>query len=139
MLEDTLPFWLKHSIDREHGGFLFCLDRDGSVLCTDKGMWAQCRFVWLLAALYNYVEHRPQWLELAKHGIDFICKHGFDSDGRMFFRVTRDGSPLRKRRYLATESFGTIALAAYAKAAKDDQKAQQALDLFELMLKYMIK
>jgi N-acylglucosamine 2-epimerase len=136
LLKDTLPFWLEHCVDREQGGFIFSLDHDGSILCTDKSMWAQCRFTWLLATLYNYVEQRPEWLELAEHGIDFICKYGFGSDGRMFFCVTRDGRPLRKRRYLATESFGTIALAAYAKATKDKGKAQQALDLFELMLKY---
>ena len=70
LLEDTLPFWLKHSVDREFGGFTICLDRDGTIIDTDKGMWSQGRFTWLLSHLYNTVERRPEWLESAKHGID---------------------------------------------------------------------
>jgi len=50
--------------------------------------------------LYNKVEKRQDWLEVAKHGIDFMLKHAFDNDGRMFFTLTKDGRPLRKRRYL---------------------------------------
>ena len=137
LLNDTLPFWINHCVDQEDGGFMFCLDRDGTVIDTDKGMWTQGRFTWLLATLYNEVEPRNEWLELARHGIDFIRRYGFDSDGRMFFQVTRDGRPVRKRRYLFTETFGVAALAAYAKASGDKQAKQEATDLFELVGRYL--
>ncbi len=137
LLQDTLPFWINHCVDREYGGFMFALDRDGSVLDTDKGMWQQGRFTWMLANLYNSVEPREEWLELAKHGVDFIRKYGFDENGRMFFQVTRDGRPVRKRRYLFTETFGVVALAAYAKASGDEQAKQEALDLFNLITRYL--
>ena len=88
LLDDTLPFWLRHAVDREHGGYLHCLDRDGSLLDSDKGIWVQGRFTWLLATLCSTVERRPEWLELARHGIDFLRAHGFDPDGRMYFQVT---------------------------------------------------
>ena len=83
LLEDTLPFWTRHCVDREHGGFHFCLDRDGSVVDTDKGVWTHGRFIWLLSTLYNTVEARDEWLELARHGVDFLRKHCFDTDGRL--------------------------------------------------------
>jgi N-acylglucosamine 2-epimerase len=135
LLDDTLPFWINHCVDREHGGFMVSLDRDGSVLDTDKAMWQQCRFSWLLATLYNTVEKRGEWLTLAKHGIDFIRRHGFDADGRMFFHVTREGKPIRKRRYVFTELFASIAMAAYAKASGDEHAARQARDLFHLAIR----
>ena len=116
LLQDTLPFWTRHAVDREHGGFLFCLDRDGSVVDTDKGVWQHGRFTWLLSTLFNTVEARPEWLELAEHGIRFLDRC-FDTDGRMFFTVTRDGAPLRKRRYVFTETFACIAYAAYARSS----------------------
>jgi N-acylglucosamine 2-epimerase len=75
-------------------------------------------------------------LHWARHGIDFIRRHGFDSDGRMFYSVTRDGQPLRKRRYLFTETFGVIALAEFARATGDEQALQQADDLYRLILRY---
>ena len=110
LLNDTLPFWLNHSVDKEHGGFITSLDRDGSIVDTDKGVWQQGRFTWLLAELYNNVEQRPEWLEMALHGIRFIDDHCFDkSDGRMWFHLTREGTPIRKRRYAFSESFAAIA------------------------------
>ncbi len=136
LLEDTLPFWVKHCVDRECGGFHCCLDRDGSVISPEKGTWVHGRFSWLLATLYATVERRPEWLELAKHGVDFLSDHAFDADGRMFFMLDRDGTPLRKRRYLFSETFGVIAFAAYAKAAGHDESAQRALDLFKLVVRY---
>jgi N-acylglucosamine 2-epimerase len=137
LLDDTLPFWIEHCVDREHGGFMMALDQDGTVIDTDKGMWQQCRFTWLLGHLYNNVERRQEWLDLARHGIDFIRKHGFDDDGRMFFHVTREGRPIRKRRYAFTETFATIAFAAYAKAADDDQAANDAVTLFQRYNDYL--
>jgi N-acylglucosamine 2-epimerase len=136
LLNDTLPFWIPRAIDREHGGYLTALDQDGSLLQSDKSVWVQGRFAWLLATLFDTLERRPEWLELSRHGIDFINRHCFDVDGRMFFSVTRDGRPLRKRRYLFSEAFAVMALAAYGRAAGDEASTQRALDLFRLLLLY---
>jgi len=136
MFDDILPLWINNAIDRKYGGFLFSLDRDGSVIDTDKGMWQHGRFTWLLATLYNTVEKKQEWLDLAKHGIDFIDKFGFDDDKRMFFHVTQKGEPVRKRRYLFTESFAAIAYAAYAMAAGKEEYAEKASKLFENFLRF---
>ena len=136
LLKDTLRFWIPRSIDQEYGGYLTALDQDGSVLHTDKAVWVQGRFAWLLATLCNTVERRPEWLELSRHGIDFLNRHCFDADGRMFFSVTRDGRPLRKRRYLFSEAFAVIALAALGIATGEEPFKRQALDLFRLILRY---
>lgn len=105
LLGDVLPFWIEHGVDHEHGGVITSLDRDGTTLDTDKAIWPQGRFAWLLATLYNTVEKREEWLSLARQTLSFIRRHGFDADGRMFFLVTRDGRPLRKRRYMYAEAF----------------------------------
>ena len=136
LLDDTLPFWIPRAIDREYGGYLTALDQDGSLLQSDKSVWVQGRFAWLLATLFDTVERRAEWLDLSRHGIEFINRHCFDDDGRMFFSVTREGRPLRKRRYLFSEAFAVIALAAFGRAAGDARAKAQALDLFRLLLKY---
>jgi len=134
LLNDTVPFWMKHSVDKEYGGFLTCLDRDGSVLSYDKPMWIQGRETWLFAKLYNVVEKRKDWLKTARHGFDFIIKHGFDTDKRMFYSVTRDGCPLRKRRYLFTEVFGIIACAEYGIASGNEAALKCAKDIYRLVI-----
>lgn len=132
LLHDTLPFWLRHSVDRRYGGFLTALDRDGTVIDTDKCLWQQGRFTWLLAHLYNHVERSEQWLQLAEHGARFITAHGFDpEDGRMWFHVTQDGRPIRKRRYAFSESFAAIAFGELAAATGKAEYADRARRLFE--------
>lgn len=136
LLEDTLPFWFPRSIDDIHGGYLLMRDRDGSLIDDDKAVWIQGRFAWLLATLYNTVEKKGEWLAGAKKGVDFLEKHGFDMDGRMFFHVTRDGRPIRKRRYFFSETFAVIGYAAYAKASGDTRIGQKARDLFGKCIEY---
>lgn len=136
LLDDVMRFWMGHTIDRECGGFLNYLDRDGTVYCTDKPVWVLGRFTWLTALLYNEIERREEWLATSRHGVAFIEKHCFDVDGRMFFEVTRDGRPLRKRRYLFSETFAIIAFAEYARATGDAARGARARALYELVLHY---
>jgi N-acylglucosamine 2-epimerase len=138
LVDEVLPFWLPRSIDAEHGGYLIARDRDGTLVDDDKSVWQQGRFSWLLATLYNTVEPRKEWLTASLSGIEFMRDHCFDreGDGRMYFHVTRDGRPLRKRRYYFSECFATIALGAYAKGAGDERCADEARVLFEKCLDY---
>ncbi len=132
LLKNTLPFWINHCIDREYGGFMMSLNCDGTVIDTDKSVWQQGRFTWLLGELYNNVEPREEWLELAQHGACFLDEHCFDpSDGRMWFHVTRKGEPIRKRRYAFSESFASIAYGELFKATGDEQYAEKAKRTFQ--------
>ncbi len=132
LLEDIIPFWLRHSVDHEYGGFMFALDRDGTVIDTDKSVWLHGRFVWTLATLYNEVEQNPLWLELAEHGAKFLTDHCIDNDGRMFFLMDRQGNPLRKRRYVFSESFGAIGFAALYKAGGNKKYRELAVSMFDI-------
>lgn len=130
LLNDTVPFWFPQSYDVEHGGFLLMRDADGSLIYDDKAVWIQGRATWLLSTLYNTLEQKAEWLEGAKLGYDFLNKHCFDDDGQMFFHVTRDGHPIRKRRYFFSETFAVIAFAAYAKATGSKEAADKARNIF---------
>jgi len=88
LLGNVLPFWLEHSQDKEFGGYFTCLNRDGSVFDTDKFIWLQGREVWLFAMLYNQVERRPEWLDCAVRGAEFLRRYGHDGD---YYNVFVDG------------------------------------------------
>jgi N-acylglucosamine 2-epimerase len=136
LLNDVIPFWLRHGLDRKHGGYLTALDRDGSLLDTDKSVWFQGRGAWMFATLYNTIERRPEWLAAARSGIEFMRRHCYAPDGKMYFTVTREGRPLRMRRYVYSESFAAIANAAYAKATGDDRAATDAMKCFNTYLRH---
>ena len=131
LTENIMPFWLSNGLDRVNGGIYTCLDRDGSLIDTTKSVWFQGRFAFVASFAYNTIEKNPEWLAAAKSTIDFIEAHCFDTDGRMYFEVTADGRPLRKRRYVFSESFAAIAMAEYAKASGDHTYAEKALKLFK--------
>ena len=135
LLQDVVPFWLRHGVDREHGGVLTCLDRDGSLLDSDKGVWQQGRFAWLLGELYNNVERNPAWLDAATHTCQFLKRCGIDPiDDRMWFQVTREGAPLRKRRYAFSEAFAAIAFGELAQATGEQSWADLAAARFRRFL-----
>ena len=136
LTDDIMPFWLKHGLDRVNGGIYTCLDRDGTVIDTTKSVWFQGRFGFTAAYAYNNIMNNEQWLAASKSCLDFIEAHCFDRDGRMFFEVTADGTPLRKRRYVFSECFAAIAMAEYAKASGDGSYAEKALTLFKEILRF---
>ncbi len=130
LVNNIMPFWMRNGVDRVNGGVYTCLDRDGSLIDSTKSVWFQGRFAFVCSFAYNNVDKNPEWLAAAKSTIDFIENHCFDSDGRMYFEVTADGKPLRKRRYVFSETFAAIAMAEYSKASGDKCYAEKALKLF---------
>lgn len=137
LLNDTLPFWFPKSLDTQMGGYLLFRNRDGSLLDDDKAVWFLGRTAWTISTLYNTIEKKDEWLQIAKSGIEFSEKHAFDTDGKMFFYLNRGGSPIRKRRYFFSETFAVIGYAAYAKASGNNYFAKRAKEIFTNCLKFM--
>ncbi|MCP4246497.1 MAG: N-acylglucosamine 2-epimerase [bacterium] len=131
LVGDVLPFWAGHGLDRECGGCFTCLERDGTVYSTDKAVWHQGRAGWVFATAYRLVEPRTEWLELARSCCDFLDRHCFDEQGKAYFSVTRDGRPLRMRRYVFSEVFACLAFAALAAATGDVSSRARAIELFD--------
>lgn len=134
LLEDTLPFWFPRCIDREAGGYLHCVDRDGSVVDTDKSIWAHGRMAWLMFMLSHELKTDENWPQWGEHGLEFLERHGFAENGRMYFHVDRFGKPLRQRRYAYSESFAAIAYAAHARLTGNPRSAQRANELFDFFV-----
>ena len=137
LTHNIMPFWLKYGLDKKHGGVDTFGLRDAQMFDTTKSVWFQGRFAFICSFAYNHVEKNPEWLEAAKLTLDFIENHCFDTDGRMYFEVMADGTPLRKRRYVFSESFAAIAMSEYALATGNQEYAKKALDLFRRMRHFL--
>ncbi len=130
LYESILPFWLRHSLDRAHGGYFTCLDRDGSVFDPRKYVWMQGRQVWMLSRCYNEVERRDEWRSAAELGARFLRQHVFDEKGRCWFSLTEDGRPAFFQRKPYAGVFVMLGFLEYAKASGDDWFKQKAFELF---------
>ena len=115
-LDRCLNFWLANGMDREHGGVYTCLDREGKIFSTDKSVWMQGRCAWTFARLCNQYGARPEWQKASESCLQFMEDHCINRGmgGRMYFTVTKEGKPLRQRRYNFSEGFYAMANAEYA-------------------------
>jgi len=136
LLENVVPFWFPRSLDVDFGGYLHCLDADGTIVDTDKSVWAQGRMAWMILTLHNTIDSRSDWLAWGQSGVQFLMQHGHDVDGRMFFHLARDGRPIRRRRYAYSESFAAIACAALYRATGQHYWYQKANELFEFFVRW---
>ena len=134
LLEDVIPFWMNSDlIDHKYGGFNSSVDREGRNYNPDKSVWFQGRCLWTFAKLCNTYGIKPEWKEACDSGAKFIKEHCIDKDGRMFFVVSEDGRPIRKRRYYFSESFLVVGFAEYSLLSKNPDDLKLAEDYFDLM------
>lgn len=138
LYDSVIPFWMKHSLDREYGGYFNCLDRDGKLFDTKKYIWLQGRQVWMLSRMHN-LHHQPgeesEYLEAAKLGADFLRKYARE-ENRVYFCLTQDGLPVKLQRKIFSECFYVMGLAEYARASGDDSARQEAQELFRYVVEY---
>lgn len=134
LLDNCLPFWLEHSVDKEYGGFFTCLGRDGSIYDTDKFVWLQGREVWMFAMLYNNFEKRTEWLDTALAGAEFLLRHGHDGNFDFYFSLTREGNPIVCPYNIFSNTFACMAFAQVAKATGDKRFAEAAEKTFRRIL-----
>lgn len=134
LVENVLPFWEKYSVDKEYGGYLTCLDRDGSVFDTDKFMWLQGRQIWTMSTMYDRLEPNETWKNIAEHGARFILNHGRDTQGDWYFALDRSGKPLVQPYNIFSDCFASMGLAALYKITDKDEYGQVALNSFNRIL-----
>jgi N-acylglucosamine 2-epimerase len=135
LFQDVIPFWERHSLDWEYGGYFTCLDRQGAVYDTDKFMWLQARQVWTFGMLYSRYERREDWLQIARNGARFLIDHGMDEAGNWYFSLDREGRPLIQPYNIFSDCFAAMALSQYALAAGDERAQEISLRTYHNILR----
>ena len=135
LLENVIPFWMEYSPDHEFGGYFSCLDRRGNIYDTDKFVWLQGRQVWMFSTLYNRVESRSEWLDMALHGASFLEKHGRDGDGNWYFSLDRRGRPLVQPYNIFSDCFAAMAFGQLCRATGEKRHADTALSGFRNIIR----
>ena len=133
-LDRCVNFWLKNGMDPEFGGVYTCLDRTGKIYSTDKSVWMQGRCGWIFAHLCTVYGTKPEWLDASRSCLDFMERHCFNhaAGDRMYFTVTKDGQPLRQRRYCFSEAFCAMANAEYYSVTGDESRLARARQMADL-------
>ncbi len=138
LLTQVLPFWEKHSIDRDHGGFITHLARNGAITDTSqKFLVVQTRMIYSFAA-GSALGGPVEWLNLAGQGVDFLLRRFRDPvhDG-WFWATSREGRPKQVDKRAYGHAFAAFALAEYARVSRDRRALAAAVHTWSLLSNYL--
>ena len=128
LFDGFIPFWHSHGIDREFGGFLLDLRRDGTLVGTHKSGWSQGRGMWVFAYLYNRLDRDPRHLEAAQKARAFLLRHGRDEKGDWFNGLTREGQATAGPVSIFTDIYAVQGLVELHRADGDVEGLRVAVD-----------
>ena len=134
LTRDILPFWIKHSVDNEHGGFWGTIENDLKVIKdSEKGVILNSRILWAFSKTYR-TYHEAVLLQLAQRAFDYLTRYFIDADfGGAYWTVDRAGRPLDTKKKIYAQAFVLYALAEYYEATSDNSAIQKAGELFDLI------
>lgn len=130
LLEDVIPWWVRHAIDAR-GGINTCIRDDGVLVSRDRWNWSQWRAVWVFSRLYNTVAPRPAWLDIARGIYAFLAAHGPQTDGHWPLLLDGDGQVLRGFESIYGDGFAIYGLVELWRATREDRLLAQAMQTFD--------
>jgi len=95
LFDEYLPFWDNGGYDKEYGGFICNLNKDGIPVDGEKFIWYQGRAIWVYSFLYNNFGQNPKFLEIARRTRDFMLKQMYLGNGKWAELVQRNGKVIK--------------------------------------------
>ncbi len=135
--ENILAFWLKHSLDTEHGGFIGRMSNDNTIQKdAPKGLILNTRILWTFSAAYRF-EKRPEYLKTAERAYNYLTEHFLDDEhGGAFWVLDYEGRPTDTSKELYGQSFVIYSLCEYFQATGSKAALRNAAELFGLIEKH---
>lgn len=138
LLQETIPFWEERIVDKVYPGYLTCYDRKGQLCDTQKPGWFVGRTMYTFSAMYNQIEMKQEWKNIAKIGREMMEGKFYLGNGRFAQMLNRDGTVKNGAESIFTDHFVVkgfyeyIRTCEYAEQQKDIRLAEILSDnLFE--------
>jgi mannobiose 2-epimerase len=136
-LEAILSFWLRYTVDDEHGGFTGQVDYNNKIIKeAPKGAVLNARILWSFAAAYNLTGNKT-YLDAAQRAFDYTCTYFIDKENRgVYWTVDYKGNPLDTKKQIYAQAFTIYACSEFYKATKDKTAIATAIDLYDVIIKH---
>ncbi len=131
LLEKFIPNMDSFVVDHELGGFMCSVDiLTRKLVNTNKRAWFEGRGIWMYSFLYNNIEKKPRYLEIAEKSKNFILKL-LPGDGSYYISgFTKEGKPMSDTEGdIYGNLFVAEGLAEYAKASGEGKYFDQAKEI----------
>lgn len=132
LLSDILPFWLKHTIDDEHGGFRGQIANDLTIdPKADKGIILNARILWTFSRAYRAYRD-PVYLATAQRAYEYLTRFFWDQKfGGVYWMLDVEGRPHDTKKRIYAQAFTVYSLAEYFHATGDADALGKALRMVE--------
>jgi len=116
LLDNVIPWWMAHGIDRVFGGPLESITEDGRVTGTDKPVWSIGRALFIWSLLYNRIGRRHEWLQVADDIVELILPIGPRVGWVWPQTLRRNGTPCAPSLNIYNDGFILMGLSEYIRA-----------------------
>lgn len=130
LVDEIIPYWLKYAIDKT-GAINNCLNEDGSIISKERYIWSQGRALWTFSAMYNRIEKKKDYLEVATGLFNYLLKNGRDEDGRWLYRLDEFGNVLDKDISIYVDGFVMAGMGEYYLSTGDARAKTIAIETYE--------
>ena len=134
LTDEVIPYWIKYSRD-ESGAINNCLAENGTVLSKDRYIWSQGRALWTFSAMYNRIEKRAEYLQLAKGLFNYLADIR-DKNGKVWnYLYSEKGEVKEGPVSIYVDGFVLCGMTEYFVATGDERAKEIALEIYEDTLK----
>ena len=127
---DILPFWLKHAVDKEFGGFRGQITNDLKIdPKANKGLILNARILWTFSKAYRVYGYES-YLGTARRAYEYLRRYFWDPEfGGVYWMVDYLGKPAETKKRIYGQAFAVYALAEYASASGEEESRERAIAL----------
>jgi mannobiose 2-epimerase len=136
-LEDILAYWMKFTIDNEHGGFVGKIDHDNKIYPdAPKGSVLNSRILWTFSAAHILTK-KQEYLIIAERAFQYLLDFFVDKEfGGLYWTVDYKGQPLDNKKQIYALSFAVYGLSEFYRASKNKKALQSAIEIYSDILKH---
>lgn len=128
--KEVIPYWIKHSKD-ESGAINNCIAEDGSLLSKDRYIWSQGRALWTFSAMYNRIEKKQEYLDMADGLFGYLSKIERNPDKSWNYLYDENGKMLEDNISIYVDGFVLAGMTEYYIATKNEEAKALAIEIFE--------
>jgi cellobiose epimerase len=129
--QNILPFWMRHVVDRERGGFFGEVSND-LVVKKDapRGSLLTSRILWTYSAAYR-IYRDADFREMADWAYKDLITRFWDAehDG-VYWTIRADGTPMQMNKQVYAQVFAMYALSEYYRATEVADARDRSIRLF---------
>ena len=134
LMNEVMPFWMNNSLD-ESGAINNCIAEDGTVLSKNRYIWSQGRALWTFSAMYNRIEKRKEYLDVA-HGIfNYLVSLGVNEEGSWNYLYDGEGNVLEGDVSIYVDGFVLTGMTEYYIATGNEKAKEIGIAIYENTLK----